>query len=127
PKDEAGKKSVPDAHDATKMVSPMMATTDMSLRLDPEYAKISKRFHANPEEFADAFARAWYKLTHRDMGPISRYLGPEVPQEELLWQDPVPAVDHPLVGEAEQASLKSNILASGVSVSRLILTAWASA
>ncbi len=127
PKDEAGKKSVPDAHDPSKMVAPMMATTDMTLKMDPEFAKISKRFHQNPEEFADAFARAWYKLTHRDMGPVARYLGSEVPQEELLWQDPVPAVDHELVDDAEQAALKSKVLASGLSVSRLVLTAWASA
>jgi catalase-peroxidase len=105
----------------------MMLTTDLALRLDPIYEPISKRFHENPAEFADAFARAWYKLTHRDMGPRSRYLGPLVPEEELLWQDPVPAVTHELVGDADIAALKSKILASGLSVSQLVSTAWASA
>ncbi|MEI7575415.1 MAG: catalase/peroxidase HPI [Armatimonadota bacterium] len=127
PKDGGGAGTVPDAHNASKSHSPMMLTTDLALRVDPAYEKISRRFHENPEEFADAFARAWYKLTHRDMGPISRYLGPEVPSEVLIWQDPVPAVDHALVGDAEIASLKSKILASGLSVSSLVRTAWASA
>ena len=105
----------------------MMSTADMAMRMDPAYEKISRRFHQNPAEFADAFARAWYKLTHRDMGPISRYLGPEVAQEELLWQDPVPAVDHELIGAQDIADLKAKILASGLSVSQLVSTAWASA
>ena len=104
-----------------------MLTTDLSLRMDPAYEQVSRRFHENPAEFADAFARAWYKLTHRDMGPIQRYLGPEVPQEELLWQDPVPAVDHPLVGEAEVAELKQQLLDSGLTVAELVGTAWAAA
>ncbi len=127
PKDEAAQTSVPDAHDSDKKVAPMMATTDLSLKVDPEYARISKHFHENPEAFADAFARAWFKLTHRDMGPVSRYLGPEVPNEELLWQDPVPAVDHELVGADEIAELKRLVLASGLPASQLVTTAWASA
>ena len=105
----------------------MMFTTDLALKVDPVYAKISKRFHENPEQFADEFARAWFKLTHRDMGPIARYLGPLVPKETLLWQDPVPAVDHALIGEQEIAALKAKILASGLSISQLVSTAWASA
>jgi catalase-peroxidase len=118
---------IPDAHDPSKKHSPTMLTTDLSLRLDPAYEKISRRFHKNPAAFADAFARAWYKLTHRDMGPIARYLGKLVPKEELLWQDPVPAVDHELIGEADIAALKAKILASGLSISQLVKTAWASA
>ena len=127
PKDGAGAGTVPDAHDPSKRHAPFMATTDLSLRMDPAYEKISRRFQQNPQEFADAYARAWYKLTHRDMGPIARYLGPLVPKEELLWQDPVPAVDHALVGEQDIADLKARILASGLSISRLVTTAWASA
>jgi catalase-peroxidase len=119
--------TVPDAHDASKRHAPMMFTTDLALKVDPSYAKISKHFHENPQEFADAFAKAWFKLTHRDMGPVSRYLGPLVPKEHLLWQDPVPAVDHELIGEQEIAALKARILASGLSVSQLVTTAWASA
>jgi catalase-peroxidase len=119
--------SIPHAHDPSKKLLPTMLTTDLSMRLDPEYEKISRRFMENPDEFADAFARAWFKLTHRDMGPRARYLGPEVPAEELLWQDPIPAVDHPLVDEKDIASLKQKILASGLSVSQLVSTAWASA
>ena len=127
PKDASAADTVPDAHDPSRRHAPMMLTTDLALRLDPIYAPISKRFHENPEAFADAFARAWYKLTHRDMGPRSRYLGPLVPAEELLWQDPVPAVDHELVGEQDIAALKARILASGLSISDLVSTAWASA
>ena len=127
PKDEAAQTSVPDAHDPDKRVAPMMATTDLSMKVDPEYEKISRHFHENPDELADAFARAWYKLTHRDMGPISRYLGPEVPDEQLLWQDPVPAVDHELIGPDDVAALKGEILESGLSISQLVATAWASA
>ncbi|MDX1268440.1 MAG: peroxidase family protein, partial [Oceanisphaera sp.] len=127
PKDAAAKGTVPDAHNASKRHAPMMSTADMAMREDPAYRKISEHFHANPDEFADAFARAWYKLTHRDMGPISRYLGPEVPTEELIWQDPVPAVDHELVNEQDIAGLKSTLLSSGLSVSELVTTAWASA
>jgi catalase-peroxidase len=127
PKDPAAAGTVPDAHDPSKRHAPTMLTSDIALKVDPSYAKISKRFHENPKEFADAFARAWFKLTHRDMGPISRYLGPLVPAEELIWQDPVPAVDHPLIGDAEIASLKAEILKSGISTSDLIMTAWASA
>ena len=127
PKDAAAQGTVPDAHDPSKRHAPMMLTTDLALRLDPVYGPISKRFHEHPDELADAFARAWFKLTHRDMGPVSRYLGPLVPSEELIWQDPVPAVDHELVGDAEIATLKGQILASGLSVSQLISTAWASA
>ena len=104
-----------------------MLTTDLSLRFDPAYEKISRRFYENPQEFADAFAKAWFKLTHRDMGPLSRYLGPLVPAEPLLWQDPVPAVDHKLIGEQDIAALKAKILASGLSISQLVTTAWASA
>jgi catalase-peroxidase len=127
PKGGAGAGTVPDAHDPSKRHAPMMATTDLSLRMDPAYEKISRRFHQNPQELAEAFAKAWYKLTHRDMGPIGRYLGPLVPREPLLWQDPIPAVDHPLIGEGDIAALKAKILASGLSVSQLVSTAWASA
>ncbi|MGF6444826.1 catalase/peroxidase HPI [Paraburkholderia youngii] len=119
--------TIPHAHDPSKKLLPTMLTTDLSLRLDPIYEKISRRFMDNPDEFADAFARAWFKLTHRDMGPRARYLGPEVPAEELLWQDPIPAVDHPLVDDKDVAALKQKILASGLSVSQLVTTAWASA
>ncbi len=126
PKD-ASASVVPDAHDPSKKNAPMMTTADMALKVDPIYAKISKHFHENPDELADAFARAWFKLTHRDMGPVSRYLGPEVPNEELLWQDPVPAVDHELIDEQDIAALKAKILDSGLSVSQLVSTAWASA
>jgi catalase-peroxidase len=119
--------TIPHAHDPSKKLLPTMLTTDLSLRLDPVYEKISRRFMANPDEFADAFARAWFKLTHRDMGPRARYLGPEVPSEQLLWQDPIPAVDHPLVDDKDVAALKQKILASGLSVSQLVTTAWASA
>jgi len=119
--------AVPDAHDASKKHAPIMLTTDLALREDPAYAEISKRFHDHPDQFADAFARAWFKLTHRDMGPLARYLGPEVPSEELIWQDPVPAVDGELIGDADIAALKEKILASGLSVSQLVSTAWASA
>ena len=118
---------VVDAHDPSKKLPPMMTTADMSMRMDPAYEKISRRFHANPEEFADAFARAWFKLCHRDMGPKSRYLGDEVPAEDLIWQDPVPAVDHPLINEADIAALKGRILESGLSIADLVSTAWASA
>ncbi len=127
PKGGAGAGTVPDAHDKSKRHAPSMLTTDLSLRLDPVYEKISRRFHENPDQFADAFARAWYKLTHRDMGPRVRYLGKLVPAEELLWQDPVPAVNHELVGEQDIAVLKAKILASGLSISQLVATAWASA
>jgi catalase-peroxidase len=127
PKNHAGDGTVPHAHDASKRIAPSMLTTDLSLRFDPVYEKISRRFLKNPKQFADAFARAWFKLTHRDMGPRSRYLGPEVPKEELIWQDPIPAVNHKLIGEKEIASLKWKILASGLSVSQLVSTAWASA
>jgi len=127
PKGGAGAGTVPDAHDPSKRHAPSMLTTDLSLRFDPAYEKISRRFLAHPEEFADAFARAWFKLTHRDMGPRARYLGPEVPAEDLLWQDPVPAVDHPLVDAQDVAALKAKILASGLTVSELVSTAWASA
>jgi len=127
PKGGAGAGTVPDAHDPSKKHAPFMLTTDLSLRMDPIYAPISKRFHENPQELADAFARAWYKLTHRDMGPIARYLGPLVPKEHLIWQDPVPAVDHALIGEQDIAALKAKILASGLSISQLVTTAWASA
>ena len=118
---------IPDAFDPAKKHKPTMLTTDLSLRFDPAYEKISRRFLENPDAFADAFARAWFKLTHRDMGPVARYLGPEVPSEELIWQDPVPAVDHPLVDESDLESLKAKILASGLSVAQLVNTAWASA
>jgi catalase-peroxidase len=127
PKDGAGAGTVPDAYDRAVTHAPTMLTTDLSLRLDPVYEPISRRFMANPQEFADAFARAWFKLTHRDMGPIQRYLGPLVPQESLLWQDPVPAVTHELVGAADIATLKQQILGSGLSVSQLVSTAWAAA
>jgi catalase-peroxidase len=118
---------IPDAHDPSKKHAPIMTTADLSLRFDPAYEKISRRFHQNPQEFADAFARAWFKLTHRDMGPRVRYLGPEVPAEELIWQDPVPAVDHELVSEQDIAALKATVLSSGLSISQLVTTAWASA
>ncbi len=127
PKGGAGDGKVPHAHDSGKRIAPAMLTTDLALRFDPAYEKIARRFYEHPEEFADAFARAWFKLTHRDMGPRARYLGPEVPAEELLWQDPIPAVDHPLIDEQDQAALKKEILASGLSVSQLVSTAWASA
>ncbi|MCC5806076.1 MAG: catalase/peroxidase HPI [Opitutales bacterium] len=127
PKGDAGAGTVPDAHNPEKRHAPFMLTTDLSLKVDPAYAKISKRFYENPGEFADAFARAWFKLTHRDMGPRVRYLGPEVPEEELLWQDPVPAVDHELIGETEKNLLKKAILDTGLTVSQLVTTAWASA
>ena len=127
PKHDAGAGSIPDAFDKSKRHAPAMLTTDLSLRFDPAYEKISRRFYENPDQFADAFARAWFKLTHRDMGPIVRYLGPLVPKEQLIWQDPVPAVDHPLVEETDIASLKAKILASGLSVSQLVSVAWASA
>jgi catalase-peroxidase len=127
PKDVADKDLAPAAHDASKQVTTMMTTADMAMRMDPIYEPISRRFHKNPEEFADAFARAWFKLTHRDMGPRSRYLGPEVPAEELIWQDPIPAVDHKLIDAKDIAALKGKILASGLSVSQLVSTAWASA
>ena len=127
PKGGAGAGTVPDAHDPSKRHAPIMSTADLAMRMDPAYEKISRHFHQNPQEFADVFARAWYKLTHRDMGPLSRYLGPLVPQEELIWQDPVPAVDHALIGEEDIATLKAKILASGLSISQLVTTAWASA
>jgi catalase-peroxidase len=127
PKNGAGKGTVPDAHDPSKHHAPTMLTTDLGLRFDPAYEKISRRFYEHPDEFADAFARAWFKLTHRDMGPTTRYLGPLVPKETLVWQDPVPAVDHKLIGEKEVAALKAKILASGLSISQLVTTAWASA
>ena len=127
PKDASARSNVPDAHDPSKRHAPMMLTTDLALKMDPIYAPISKRFHENPEQLADAFAKAWFKLTHRDMGPISRYLGPLVPSEPLLWQDPVPAVDHELVSERDVAALKATILASGLSIARLVSTAWGSA
>ncbi len=127
PKGGAAANTVPDAHDPSKRQAPGMLTTDLSLRYDPVYEKISRRFYEHPDQFADAFARAWFKLTHRDMGPRSRYLGPEVPREELIWQDPVPAVDHKLIDKKDIASLKRKILASGLSVSELVSTAWASA
>ena len=127
PKGGSGAGTVPDAHDPSIRHAPMMSTADLALRMDPAYEKISRHFHQNPQELADAFARAWYKLTHRDMGPIERYLGPLVPKEELIWQDPVPAVDHALIGEQDIAALKAKILASGLSISRLVSTAWASA
>ncbi|MGC2415377.1 MAG: catalase/peroxidase HPI [Stellaceae bacterium] len=119
--------TIPDAHDPAKHRVPTMLTTDLALRFDPDYEKISRRFYEHPDQFADAFARAWFKLTHRDMGPIARYLGPLVPQETLIWQDPIPAMDHPLIGEEDIAALKAKILASGLSVSQLVATAWASA
>ncbi|HMK63201.1 MAG TPA: catalase/peroxidase HPI, partial [Acidimicrobiales bacterium] len=127
PTDRSADDAVPDAHDPTKRHAPMMLTMDLSLRFDPAYEKISRRFHEHPDQFADAFARAWFKLTHRDMGPISRYLGPEVPSEQLIWQDPVPAVDRELVDGEDIAALKERITASGLSVSQLVKAAWASA
>ena len=127
PKDGAGAGTVPDAHDPSKRHAPSALTTDLALRFDPVYEKISRRFFEHPDQFADAFARAWFKLTHRDMGPVVRYLGPLVPKEHLLWQDPIPAVDHPLIGEQDIAALKAKILASGLSISQLVTTAWASA
>ena len=127
PKGGAGADTVPHAHDKSKRIAPSMLTTDLSLRFDPAYEKISRRFMENPDQFADAFARAWYKLTHRDMGPIARYLGPEVPKEELLWQDPIPAVNHKLIDDKDIAALKTRVLGSGLSVSELVSTAWASA
>ncbi len=127
PKNGAGAGMVPDAHDASKSHAPAMLTTDLALRFDPIYEPISRRFYENPDQFADAFARAWYKLTHRDMGPRTRYLGPLVPEEELIWQDPIPAVDHALIDAQEIADLKSKILASGLSISQLVSTAWGSA
>ena len=127
PKDEAAQGTVPDAHDPNKRHAPMMLTTDLALKEDPEYAKISRRFYEHPDEFADAFAKAWYKLVHRDMGPKSRYLGPEVPEEEFLWQDPIPEVDHELVNDADIKELKKKMLDSRLSVSELVSTAWASA
>jgi catalase-peroxidase len=127
PKNGAGAGTVPDAHDPAKRHAPFMATTDLSLRMDPAYEKISRRFHKNPQEFADAFAKAWYKLTHRDMGPLARYLGSLAPKAPQLWQDPIPAVDHKLVDAQDVAALKAKLLASGLSISQLVSTAWASA
>ena len=127
PKDGAGKGTVPDAHDPSKSHAPIMFTTDLALKMDPIYEKISRRFFENPKEFEEAFAKAWFKLTHRDMGPVTRYLGSEVPKETMIWQDPVPAVDHDLIGDQEIAELKKQILASGVTVPQLVSTAWASA
>jgi catalase-peroxidase len=127
PRGGAGAGTVPDAHDPAKRHAPAMLTTDLALRFDPAYEKIARRFRDHPEEFADAFARAWYKLTHRDMGPRARYLGPDVPAEELLWQDPIPTVDHPLVDAADIAALKARVLAAGLSVAQLVSTAWAAA
>jgi catalase-peroxidase len=127
PKNGAGNGTVPDAHDPSKSHAPSMLTTDLALRFDPAYEKISRRFYEHPEQFSDAFARAWFKLTHRDMGPIARYLGPLVPKETLVWQDPVPAVDHKLIADQDIAALKAKILASGLSISQLVTTAWASA
>jgi len=127
PKNGAGNGTVPDAHDPSKRRAPTVLTTDLSLRFDPAYEKISRRFYEHPDQFADAFARAWFKLTHRDMGPISRYLGPLVPKEHQLWQDPVPAVDHELISDKDIAALKAKILASGLAISELVTTAWASA
>jgi catalase-peroxidase len=127
PKGGAGEGLVPDAHDPSKRHAPFMLTTDLALRIDPVYEKISRRFYENPDQFADAFARAWFKLTHRDMGPKSRYLGPEVPAEELIWQDPVPPLTHELINEQDINALKNQLLASGLTVSELVATAWASA
>ena len=127
PKHGMGAGSVPDAHDPSKRHAPAMLTTDLALRFDPAYEKISRRFHENPDLFADAFARAWFKLTHRDMGPLARYLGPDVPKEVLIWQDPIPAVNHALIEEQDITNLKARILASGLSISQLVTTAWASA
>ena len=127
PKDASAKDTVPDAHDPKKRHAPMMSTADLALRMDPAYEKISQQFHKNPKEFAEVFAKAWYKLTHRDMGPVSRYLGPLVPAKPEIWQDPIPAVDHELIGETEINALKAKLLASGLSISQLVTTAWASA
>ena len=127
PKHGAGADTVPDAHDSSKRHAPAMLTTDLALRFDPVYEKISRRFLENPDQFADAFARAWFKLTHRDMGPVARYLGPLVPKEVLIWQDPIPAVDHKLIDEQDIVALKAKVLASGLSISQLVTTAWASA
>jgi catalase-peroxidase len=127
PKNGSSVPTVPDAHDRSKKHPTMLFTTDLALKVDPSYAKISKRYHDNPQEFADAFSRAWFKLTHRDMGPIARYLGPLVPKQPLIWQDPVPKVDHELIGEQDIAGLKVKILASGLSIPELVTTAWASA
>ncbi len=127
PKDDAGAGTIPDAHDPAKSHAPFMLTTDIALKVDPAYEKISRHFYENPEELADAFARAWFKLTHRDMGPKSRYLGPEVPEEDLIWQDPVPAVTHELINDQDVAELKDKLLNAGLSVSQLVSTAWASA
>jgi catalase-peroxidase len=127
PKGGSGAGTIPDAHDPSRRHAPTMLTTDLSLRFDPAYEKISRRFHENPDQFADAFARAWFKLTHRDMGPRARYLGPEVPAEELIWQDPIPAVNHALIDAKDMAALKAKILASELSISQLVTTAWASA
>src|SRR5690606_22853795 len=127
PKDGAGAGTVPDAHDPSKSHAPFMLTKDLALRMDPVYEPISRHFHENPEEFADAFARAWFKLTHRDMGPLERYLGPEVPSEELIWQDPIPKVTHQLIDDQDIKALKAKILGSGLAVSQLASTAWASA
>src|SRR5215467_12974552 len=127
PKAGGGAGTIPDAHDPSKKHAPTMLTTDLSLRFDPAYGKISRRFYEHPDEFADAFARAWFKLTHRDMGPIQRYLGPLVPQETLIWQDPIPAVNHELINDQDIAALKKQILDSGLSVSQLVSAAWASA
>jgi len=127
PKGDAGAGTIPDAHDPSKRHAPSMLTTDLALRFDPVYEKISRRFYENPDQLADAFARAWFKLTHRDIGPRTRYLGPEVPEEELIWQDPIPAVNHELIDEKDIASLKGKILASGLSISEMVSTAWASA
>ncbi|CAN5240980.1 catalase/peroxidase HPI [soil metagenome] len=127
PKDGAGAGTVPDAHDRSRSHAPMMTTADMALRMDPNYAPISKRFHENPDQFADAFARAWFKLTHRDMGPRALYLGPLVPKEEMVWQDPIPAVDHKLIDAQDIVALKAKLLASGLSIAQLVSTAWASA
>ena len=127
PKNDAGAGTVPDAYDRSRRHAPAMLTTDLALRADPAYEKISRRFHEHPDQFADAFARAWFKLTHRDMGPIVRYLGPLVPKQSLAWQDPIPALDHPLIAEADLSALKATVLASGLSVAELVSTAWASA
>ena len=127
PKDNAGTDTVPDPHDPSKRRTPGMLTTDLSLRFDPIYEKISRHFYENPDQLADAFARAWFKLTHRDMGPRTRYLGPEVPEEDLIWQDPIPAVNHKLIDKEDMNIIKDKILASGLPVSKLVSTAWASA
>src|SRR2546429_1598562 len=127
PKGGAGAGTIPDAHAPAKRHAPAMLTTDLSLRVDPVYERISRRFYEHPDQFADAFARAWFKLTHRDMGPRARYLGPEVPAEDLIWQDPIPAVNHKLIDAQDVAALKAKILTSGLSISELATTAWASA